>query len=277
MALDVKKFLVRALSAAVFVIALLGSVVLGYVTFAMFFGVMALLGLLEFYRLSEKFDAKPFKALGIICGMFIYFVFINFPQHIIPNMIFVALKYLIVVIPLIILSMSVFSAKKNSFNNALYTFVGIVYAVLPFGLLNQLAFYRFEYAPKTILSVIFLIWANDTFAYLGGSIFGKHKLLERVSPGKTWEGTIFGILISFGISFIIKNYFLQTDRRIWLLMGILIPVLATFGDLLESQLKRQANVKDSGTLMPGHGGVLDRFDSLIFVAPFVYIIFKIAG
>jgi phosphatidate cytidylyltransferase len=103
-------------------------------------------------------------------------------------------------------------------------------------------------------------------------------MIERISPGKTWEGTIFGVFVTFVISFIFKNYFENEFGLLWLSFGFFVPVLATIGDLIESMLKRQAQIKDSGNIMPGHGGVLDRFDSLIFVAPIVFIslnLFKI--
>jgi phosphatidate cytidylyltransferase len=129
-----------------------------------------------------------------------------------------------------------------------------------------------DYQPMILLGIIFLIWSNDTFAYLGGSLFGKNKMIPRISPGKTWEGTVFGVLVSFGVSFLIKNYLVKSETTIWPVLGILVPVFATIGDLVESMLKRQAGVKDSGNLMPGHGGALDRFDSLIFVTPFVVVL-----
>ena len=100
-------------------------------------------------------------------------------------------------------------------------------------------------------------------------------MIERVSPGKTWEGTIIGVLITFALSFTFNSLVFKLNDYSWPLLGILIPVLATIGDLVESKLKREAGIKDSGSIMPGHGGVLDRFDSLIFVSPFVYVFFKI--
>jgi phosphatidate cytidylyltransferase len=110
---------------------------------------------------------------------------------------------------------------------------------------------------------------------LGGSLFGKHKLLERVSPGKTWEGTVFGVLVTIVVSFLLQTYLLHSENMLlWITLGILVPITATIGDLFESLLKRKAGVKDSGSLMPGHGGVLDRFDSLLFVVPVTLVVVK---
>jgi phosphatidate cytidylyltransferase len=158
--------------------------------------------------------------------------------------------------------------------------MGIVYSVLPFGILHFIVISEsaedvFNFQPYPLLGVILLIWSNDTFAYLGGSLFGKHKMIERISPGKTWEGTIFGILVTFVLNFLVGRYLLNGNTLFWTLLGFVVPVLATLGDLVESMIKREANIKDTGAIMPGHGGILDRFDSLIFVTPFVFVIMKL--
>jgi phosphatidate cytidylyltransferase len=239
-----------------------------------------MLGLNEFYKLSEKLEAKPFKMAGFVGGIIMYVTFIQAPL-IFLNENDTSIKFLLVVIPFFILTVALFSRHEKPIHDALFTLAGLMYAVLPFALLNELTFIHnfengfIEYFPKVILGVIFLIWSNDTFAYLGGSLFGKHKMIARISPGKTWEGTLFGIFVTFGISFLIQTYMLHAEGLLWPILGIIVPILSTVGDLVESMLKRQANIKDSGNIMPGHGGVLDRFDSLIFVTPFVYIIMKL--
>ncbi|MGZ4090837.1 MAG: phosphatidate cytidylyltransferase, partial [Bacteroidia bacterium] len=189
-------------------------------------------------------------------------------------------RVVLVLFPFIILAVGLFSKTENSIRSALFTIGGIVYAALPFALLNQTVFYDDGctgnfFSPWLILGIIFLIWSNDTFAYIGGSLFGKNKMIERVSPGKTWEGTIIGIFITFGLSFLFNTFVFRLDPLTWPILGLIIPVLATIGDLVESKLKREAGIKDSGNIMPGHGGILDRFDSLIFVSPFVFALFKL--
>lgn len=278
MALNLKTLGTRTLSGIVFVILLMGSVLFNYYSFTIFFFIVALIGLSEFYKIAQKLNAQPYKIVGYLCASLVYFAFVNF-SFLISN-VYINFSYLLVLIPFIIFSVALFSKQQQPIKNAFFTLGGLLYAVLPFALLNNLVIVNqannneFQFFPKVLLGIIFLIWSNDTFAYLGGSLFGKHKMIERVSPGKTWEGTIFGVLVSFGISFLIQRYFIQTQNNIWLILGILVPILATLGDLVESLLKRQAGIKDSGNIMPGHGGVLDRFDSLIFVSPFVYVIFK---
>jgi phosphatidate cytidylyltransferase len=131
---------------------------------------------------------------------------------------------------------------------------------------NNYAPYNFHY----VLGIILLIWASDVGAYLVGSLIGKHKLFERISPGKTWEGTIGAFILNIGCAFIIANWFPELALKHWIVISILVSVFGSIGDLVESMFKRQAGIKDSGKIMPGHGGILDRFDSLLFVSPFVY-------
>lgn len=277
MALDLKTLGTRSLSAVVFVILLIGSVYWNYYSFSLFFLIVSMIGLGEFYKLSEALGTKPFKITGYLAGFMVYLQGLTLNDlsvdtvQIIQNL----SKSFMIVLPFLILAQTLMGEEPDKIKSAVYTIAGILYAVIPFSLLNTVVFYSGEgwgvdYAPKLLLGVIFLIWSNDTFAYLCGSIYGKHKMIPHVSPGKTWEGTISGILITFGLSFLFNRIY--PLGNLWMLLGVLVPVLATIGDLVESKLKREAGVKDSGKLMPGHGGVLDRFDSLIFVSPFVYVI-----
>jgi phosphatidate cytidylyltransferase len=285
MALNLKTLATRSMSAVVFVVLLVGCVYWNYISFSLFFFAVSMIGLHEFYKIAEKLGAAPFKIAGVVLGILLYlsFVEINFDglELIVPVLKTVqkSVGALMVIGPFIILSLAVFNKKENGIKDAMFTIGGIIYAVLPFALLNQTVFYEngcdgSYFEPMLLLGVIFLIWSNDTFAYLGGSLFGKNKMIERVSPGKTWEGTIIGVLITFGLSFSFDHIF-NLGGYIWPMLGIIVPVLATIGDLVESKLKREAAIKDSGSIMPGHGGILDRFDSLIFVSPFVFVFFKL--
>ncbi|MGZ4099209.1 MAG: phosphatidate cytidylyltransferase [Bacteroidia bacterium] len=280
MALNLKTLSTRSISAAVFVILLVGCVLWNYYSFSVFFFIISLIGLNEFYRIAEKMDAKPFKMVGFICAVLIYIVFMESSWNVGLHDFQKVGRVVLVLFPFIILAVGLFSKTENSIRSALFTIGGIVYAALPFALLNQTVFYDDGctgnfFSPWLILGIIFLIWSNDTFAYIGGSLFGKNKMIERVSPGKTWEGTIIGIFITFGLSFLFNTFVFRLDPLTWPILGLIIPVLATIGDLVESKLKREAGIKDSGNIMPGHGGILDRFDSLIFVSPFVFALYKL--
>lgn len=152
---------------------------------------------------------------------------------------------------------------------------GLLWIVLPLGLLAAMTFPF----PKLILAFLLMIWGNDTFAYLGGSTYGKHKMFERISPKKTWEGTLTGVVMTvvmavlfWKIPFFADNGLLFSCPQ-WIILALLVSVFGTLGDLLESLFKRNAGIKDSGKIMPGHGGILDRFDSILFSATPVCIYF----
>lgn len=279
MALNFKTLGTRSLSAVFFVIILIGCVLWNYYSFTIFFFAVSLVGLNEFYNIAEKMQAKPFRITGFLCAVLLYVVMVN--RNLYSTLGLREPEYLVLLlIPFLIFAMGMLSKISNSIQSSLFTIGGIAYSVLPFALLNQTVFHdngclEPTYTPWLILGIIFLIWSNDTFAYLGGSLFGRHKMIERVSPGKTWEGTLIGILLTFALSFTFNAWVYKLDPLMWPILGIVIPVLATIGDLVESKLKREAGIKDSGTIMPGHGGVLDRFDSLIFVSPFVFVLFRL--
>ena len=173
---------------------------------------------------------------------------------------------------------ALFSKNEKPVQDLSFTILGILYSAIPFSILNKLVclgetemFGVPVYNPHLILGPILLIWASDSFAYLVGSMIGKRKLYEKISPGKTWEGTIGGGVLTLASSYIVAGWFPEIQFVHWLVISILVVVFGTIGDLFESLLKRRAGIKDSGKIMPGHGGILDRFDSLIFVTPFVYL------
>lgn len=156
-----------------------------------------------------------------------------------------------------------------------------IYVALPFALINMIAFFRGQFTPVLVLSMLVFIWANDSFAYLTGSLFGRHRLFERVSPKKSWEGFIGGNLFALVAAYVMSIVDQPLSNLLvghngaslelwqWLVFAQIVVVFGTFGDLVESLLKRRLGVKDSGVAIPGHGGWLDRFDSLIFAAPVV--------
>ena len=279
MALNLKTLGTRALTAAIFVAVLLSCICYNYISFTFLFFVVSIWGLIEFYQLTEKMGAKPYKFLGILSALIIYGSGIFHSANLISLYNFPVTAFIFPVVFLIFIS-ALFSKTENPFLNSVYTVAGLIYVVIPFVLLNEIAcidktfkvtsHYYLNFNPHLILGIILLIWANDTAAYLVGSLMGKNKLYERISPGKTWEGTIGGGILTLGCSVIISNWFPELSLMQWMPVALIIVVIGTCGDLIESMLKRQANVKDSGKIMPGHGGILDRFDSLIFVSPFVY-------
>lgn len=286
MALNLKTFTTRTLSAAVFVAILLTCINLNFVSFAGLFFVVSVWGLTEFYRLSAHLGAKPYKFWGIASGLF-FFVAAIFSNS---NLALFYPADLIWMVGLLCLFGSfiraLFDKSEHPVLNLAYTIAGVLYTVIPFTLLLYSTCiykaYTFEhytgkwyndcapYNPHIIMGIILLIWASDSGAYVVGSLAGKHKLYERISPGKTWEGSLGATVLTVGCAYIIAGWYQEIALVHWIVISVIVCVFGTLGDLVESMLKRQAGLKDSGSIMPGHGGILDRFDSLLFVSPFVY-------
>jgi phosphatidate cytidylyltransferase len=171
-----------------------------------------------------------------------------------------------------------FAKKEEVVSHLGKIFLTIIYIVVPFTLIVQIPFLNasFNYVNTTILGVFILIWTSDTFAFLVGKNIGKHKLLERISPNKTIEGFIGGMVFTFLASLILANQFTSLTQKQWLVIAGIVSIFGVLGDLIESMFKRQAGVKDSSNFIPGHGGFLDRFDSVIFAAPFIFIYLQLA-
>ncbi len=286
MALNLKTLATRSLSAVFFVIILVGCVWYSYLSFLTLFFAVALLALHEYYKLAEKLQAAPYRGIGFLAAVavfgyfsvrFLYAYANGSVWHIQPWF-----GLILFLFPSAVLIKALFSSAPNNLANAMHTLLGVVYAVFPLALLvtipaSTMLRNGMGYDYFKVLGIIFLIWSNDTLAYLGGSLFGKNKMYERISPGKTWEGTIIGVLGAIGVGFLLNLNHTYAHSFVWPCIALLVGVFGTIGDLVESMLKRQAGVKDSGSIMPGHGGALDRFDSLIFVTPFVYAFLNLCG
>lgn len=293
MALNLKTLGTRTLTAVVFVAVLLGCILFNYVSFAALFFVVSVWGLYEFYQLAEKLGAKPYKAIGLISGalLFLHNATANAVSS--SDIQIRAWFPLILAIGFLVFVVALFDDRPNVILNIAYTVTGVIYAVVPFMLLLMISCYdslswrldsghslwavkQEPYNFHYVLGIILLIWASDTGAYLVGSLIGKNKLYERISPGKTWEGSIGAAILNIGCAYVISLWFPELAFIHWAAISVLVSVFGTIGDLVESMLKRQAGVKDSGKIMPGHGGILDRFDSLLFVSPFIYAYLKLA-
>ena len=281
MAFNVKTFYTRATTAIVFVALLLGCVWYSYVSFVLFFTVVGFIGLYEFFKLSEKLNSKPNKVFGYLSHLLgvLIAIFYN-PDFKIPSHIAI-IPYILVVLCFLLFIRELFR-ENSSLNNIAYTLLALLYVTVPcfmiISMVNSSNFFIKDTAfSHKVIGMIFFIWINDTGAYLVGSFIGKHKLWERVSPNKTWEGTMGGIILCITLSYVVYLIFPQLAYKHWLAISVIVAVFGTLGDLVESMLKRMAGVKDSGSIMPGHGGVLDRFDSLFFATPFVFCYLAIMG
>lgn len=259
-------FYKRTLTAAGFVAILLCCTYYSFLSFSILFFLITIHGLWEFYTLSEKAGNKPQKRAGTFAGAFL------FASSAIVVGAHYDVRLLAFNIPILFLIfiIELFLKKGNPFGNIAITFLGIMYIAFPFSLLHYILNLNGTYNFQILFGCWFIIWSNDSGAYLSGSAFGKHKLFPRISPGKSWEGSIGGALIAYVITYIISGWYTSINRFDWFIIATILIVIGTLGDLVESLYKRSIGVKDSGTLLPGHGGILDRFDSLLMSIPFVF-------
>lgn len=259
-------FFKRTLTAGAFVAVLLGATYYSQISFSILFLVITVLGLWEFYTLSEKAGKIPQKKMGTIAGGFLFLM------NALIALNYLDIRYLIINIPILFLIFisELFLKKENPFGHIAFTLLGIFYVAIPFTLLNYILTLDGKYNYQLLFGCWFILWANDSGAYLAGSAFGKNKLLPRVSPGKSWEGSIGGAIIAYIVAYIISGWFTTITVFDWFVIASILIVIGTLGDLVESLYKRSLNVKDSGTILPGHGGILDRFDSLLMAVPFVF-------
>lgn len=240
----------------------------GLITF--FFAV----GIFECVRIM-KFDNGIYKWLVFPIAAFIYYTFTKrFFYHGFFFNVNLSEMLSLALIPIAAITLFKFP-KELYFENGKLIFT-VVYLALPFGFALGLPKFSMLDPEKTFTLEVFmlfvLIWSSDTFAYLTGKFFGKHKMAPKISPKKTWEGFAGGVVLTLVLGFFVEQYFPEL-RGNWMIVGLLVSIFAPLGDLVESQLKRSFAVKDSGNIIPGHGGVLDRLDSFIICAPVVYLYF----
>jgi len=266
---------------------MIGSIVLSFQSFLLIFGIIVILSTKEYLKIASAFSSpnKLMVYIANITGFFLIAFILMFDNDWLSNptpafrMIksFVAnrlLVFLILLFPILIITAEIFRKKEKSIENIAYSVLGFVYIAVPFMLLIQtfnpvIGNYNFR-GP---LAYFLLLWSTDSFAYVWGKLLGKHKLAPSISAGKTIEGTVGGILTTMGFAVALYFIFPSLGYSItqWIIYGGLIALFAVPSDLSESLLKRKAGLKDSGNLMPGHGGILDRFDSVLLTAPVVYI------
>jgi phosphatidate cytidylyltransferase len=258
----------RAITGFFFVIVMLASVLFGQHVFGAFYLLLSALCLREFYSLIKQSGARPAQVTGIINGVAFYCLFALITADVLPQ--YQEYVLLLTLTSTAIFIQELFKKSEAPFANIAYTFLGLVLIIVPFTFFHALAYVQGTYNFHLPLAFLLMLWANDTGAYLTGMGFGRHKLFERHSPKKTWEGFIGGVLISAGVGLLIGHFYTEYTWYQWAIMGILIGTVGTMGDLVESMFKRSINVKDSGGILPGHGGLLDRFDGLFLAVPVVY-------
>jgi len=262
----------RSISGLLFAAILLGAIMLGPWSFALLFGIFSVYILREFYQLTITAGISPQKNLGITIGVLIYLLNFLYTKGIIP----VNLVGLYLSILFIIPAIELFRAKKNALENISVTIFGILYVIFPFSIFHFFVFPGFplsdQYDPTLLIFLFILIWAYDSGAYLFGVTFGRHRLFERISPKKSWEGFFGGWFLSILFALALHQVFHRFEPWFMVLIATTVTIAGTIGDLFESMIKRNLGIKDSGKFLPGHGGLLDRFDSILFASPFVYLL-----
>jgi phosphatidate cytidylyltransferase len=289
-----KNLIQRIITGTIFIIVLVGCMMWSAWSMAGLFLLITILGLNEFYNLSEKAGAQPQKIYGLIFGSIL--IILGFIQKAYPVPIIN-----LVILPLLFLPffIELYRKKENPFANIGWTLLGTFYVALPFliliftfvpmGFLSADSMHfsnrqdmrmhgQYDYRP--LLTIFVLIWISDTMAYVCGRLFGKHKLWERISPKKTWEGFIGGFIFTVVAGGMIGNWILYNKHDYsqelkWICVAAVISVTGMLGDLVESLFKRSIDIKDSGKILPGHGGILDRFDALLLATPFALSVYWI--
>lgn len=264
--------LTRAITGVIFIVVLISCTY--FHPFALFglYLLFVIVGSWEYLNiLKNKSNLSPNIPLGVFNSSIAFVALTVEPILEISNEPFIVILLLGTFgTPLI----ELYSKKDEPFSNITHTMFPILYVALPFGLLilanNLFPNYQKGYHAELILGFYFALWSNDTGAYLFGKAFGKHKLFERVSPNKTWQGSIGGAILAISVSIITGYFFDSLPIWQWVGIGLIISIFGSMGDLVESLFKRSMMVKDSGKIMPGHGGVLDRFDGLLIASPFVF-------
>jgi len=263
-----KNLLTRSLTGVLFGGTLIGSIFLGASVYAGLMSVFLIVGSLEFYRMfdSEK-TINIEKYYGLFVSVITFLIVYLIGEKLLP------FPWLLILIPLYFISfiIEIYRKTDQPIQNIALSLFPVFYLALPFSLSSYLTTFFGQESPYILLGFFILIWTNDTFAYFTGVSIGKHKLLERISPKKSWEGFFGGLIFSFGMAILMGQFFHELTPFQWAGMAIIITITGTYGDLTESMFKRSRSIKDSGKILPGHGGVLDRFDGVIMAAPFIVL------
>ena len=279
-----KNLIIRAISGALFVVLLVGCIVSHPYSFALLFALISALTTWEFCTIVNKnADLQVNRFIATISSAYLFLAMLSYNINLMDATVFI--PYLISIMYLLISEL--YFDRKNNIYNWAFALMSQMYVALPFALLCPLSFVEMPescFMPQVVyyywypLALFIFLWSSDTGAYCFGSLLGKHRLFPRVSPKKSWEGSIGGALVAIAASQIIATFIpfcagLQGtySRLVWGGFALVVVIFGTWGDLVESLLKRRLGIKDSGNMIPGHGGMLDRFDSSLMAIPAVVI------
>ncbi len=268
--------MVRTASAFVLGVVMLGAIIWSQWSYGVLLALLTVGGIREFYLLAEKRNYVPQRFLGIFAGLLLFalnFAFVSEDVSILGEYrsLFGAGLAMMLLLVFVMFLCELWRKEESPMANIALTIMGVCYVAVPISLLCYFPILITEsWNPWIMVGYLFIIWANDVFAYLVGMTCGRHRLFERLSPKKSWEGFFGGLIgaVAFGIA---AGHLLGGSLWAWGGLALVTAVTGVLGDLVESMFKRSAEVKDSGELIPGHGGVLDRFDAVLLSAPFVFV------
>jgi cytidylyltransferase family len=273
-------FLQRAITGVIFVAVLVGCILGGPISFTILFALISALTINEFGNIVNRMEhTRMNKPISILAGLFLFLCFGYI--GVVPGANEIFIPYLFLILYLFISEL--YKKQSNPLNNWAYAMMSQIYIALSFALLNVLAYHSSatesvsQYNPILPLSIFIFNWVNDTGAYCTGMLFGKHRLFERISPKKSWEGSIGGAVFSIIAAIVLAHFFTFLSTGVWIGLGLTVVVFGTWGDLTESLMKRTLGIKDSGNILPGHGGMLDRFDSTLMAVPAAVVYLYLVG
>ena len=288
-----KNFLVRTASGAVLLLVVLGAAFAGPIGYGALLLLITGVGVWEFYSLARAKGSEPQRILGLVGALALTLGGVSAlsEEYMCVSedasgggLLIAIICWLITALSIMIVFVAeVFRNRPTPMHNIATTIMGIIYVALPMAVMSQIPAQLQQldlknpvWEPLYFLFYLFLVWGNDVFAYLFGITLGKHKLCERLSPKKSWEGFVGGIIGSVAVGAIAAAV-LDESYIFWIGLAIVVALSSVVGDLIESMFKRDAGVKDSGNILPGHGGMLDRFDALIVSAPFAFVYITFAN
>lgn len=268
-----KNLIIRALTGIIFVAVLVGAIFLHPLSFLAVFAIITGLSLWEFYGLIGHHEKESLKKiLNCLAGTYLFVATFFYAYDLSSEIIFIPyLFYLIYTF-----TAELYYKADNPINNWAFTLLAQIYCAGSFSMLNLIAAIpetpgEMAHTPLFVFALFVFIWLNDTGAYLVGSLIGRHRLFERISPKKSWEGFYGGLFVALAASQVFAWIAPEIGRLNWIGLAATIVIFGTWGDLVESLMKRTLQVKDSGHILPGHGGMLDRFDSAMMAIPAAYI------
>ena len=279
-----KNLTVRTLSGAVLLLLVVGLILCGKIGFGVLLGLIMIGSVIEFIQLCRHKGYAPLSGISLGSALAIFglslVVFLNYGltvEEMTGKLVLGMLLFLLLIIPTAFVC-ELWHNNPTPIANVATTFAGVVYVAIPLSLMLfiPLMLGKGEWNPWTVLCYISIIWVNDVFAYLVGIAVGRRRICERISPKKSWEGFFGGVVAAIGAS-LLCGHLLGQSMPLWGGLAAVVAVTGVAGDFVESLFKRSAGVKDSGNIMPGHGGVLDRFDALIISAPYAFVYLFIFG